>query len=348
MKKLIFLLLFAHISLAAQEAIIPKTLDLRSKKVLRKGVHPWMLKLGDSPIVSSDQLEGTQSFLYASRGYIPSDANGWVDNVKVPASLMNQVDSQGNQLIGKFAEFKENYSGYIWYRTEVDLSKDDVKKIFGNRNLVLRLGWIGQADAVYWNGEYIGSTGLQKDTPPNGELEDDFLYYDKHRFYDVPSDLLDYKNPNVIAVRVYAKHPIKPGLSMGKYYLSSREYADRAEYWDDFKKVFVITLTLLLGIFYLFWQFIFRKDEQATIYFALASIFMSLNTLTQSKVVYSVIESGVNIVKLEYISWIILFHLLLSFLVKFSRISGKGIKISLYLLHAFDFIIGGYLLFQTN
>lgn len=347
MKLLVFLLVFTQFALAAQEAMIPKTLDLRSKKVLRKGVHPWMLKLGDSPVISASD-EDKSEFLYATRGYIPEEKNGWVDNVKIPSSLMNQSNADGKPLVEKFANFKEDYKGYVWYRTEVDLSKDDVKKIFGNRNLVLRLGWIGQADSVYWNGEFIGSTGLQRDTPMNGELEDDDLFYDKHRFYDIPADLLDYKKPNIIAVRVYAKHPIKPGLSMGKYYISSREYADRAEYWDDFKKVFVITLTLLLGIFYLFWQFIFRKDEQATIYFALASLFMSLNTLTQSKVVYSIIESGVGIVKLEYLSWIILFHLLLSFLVKFSRLTLRGIKYSLYLLHGLALVMGGYILFQSG
>jgi class 3 adenylate cyclase len=341
------LLLFTP--LAAENRFGTKILDLRSKKVLSKGIHPWDLKLGDSPVLRSlDQEDDQIRFQYAEKNYKPEASEGWVKSVSIPASLLNLKDNTGAPLISDFDTFLETHKGYVWYRTEVDLSRESVKEMFHTRNLVLRLGWIGQADAVYWNGEFIGSTGLSDDTPENAELDDSVLDYGKQRFYDIPADLLDYKSPNIISVRVYAKYPIQPGLAKGKFYISSREYADRAEYWDDFKKIFVITLTLLLGVFYLFWQFLFRKDEQATIYFALASLFMSLNTLSHSNVIYSVIDNVVWIKKFEYVTWIILFHLLISFLVKFSRLSQIRFKTVLYGLHIIGALIGVYLLTQSS
>ncbi len=355
--KFFFLLFILGIgSLGAEELLLQRTIDLRSKKVISRGVHPWYVKLGDSPLASDSPIAPNTAsqendivpFLYAKKNYRPDLQKGWISDIKVPGNILTQKDPQGNLLILDFQKFQEEYKGYLWYRTEIDLSEYDIQNRFGTRNLVLRLGWIGQADAVYWNGEYIGSTGLTKNTPPNSELDDSLLYYNKHRFYDIPADLLDLKGLNTVAIRVYAKYPIKPGLATGRFYLSGREYADRAEYWDDFKKSFVITLTLLLGVFYMFWQFLFRKEEQATIYFSLASFFMSLNTLTQSKVIFSVFESAIVIKKLEYISWIILFHLLLSFLVKFSRLKGSKLRSVLYLLHATGLGFSVFLAFQDR
>lgn len=82
-----------------------------------------------------------------------------------------------------------HYNGYAWYRKtfEINFNKQDV--------LYVELGRIDDADQVYVNGHFIGSTG--------GFPPDYFTGYNYDRRYLLPTEYLKSSGKNVIAVRVY-------------------------------------------------------------------------------------------------------------------------------------------------
>lgn len=318
-------------NLSAQVLLTNQILDLRSETSFGQTVHKWSFKPGDSPLVTEeneddlylDEENGQTKalrFAHAKPQLDESVRNGWISGFQIQTAWDKVRDGDGELYFPDFDQFQNTYRGYAWYRTEIQISEEDIRSKFKSRNLTIRLGQISQADAVYWNGKFIGGTGLHLDTDVGTTLEDKSLYSDKIRFYQIPIEQLKTDEPNVLAVRVYAKYPLSPGLSHDKFYLSSVKYAERAEYWNDFKKIFVIVLTLLLGSFYLYWQFLFRNEDDATIYFALGSIFMALNTLFQSQIIYSIIGDGFWIKKIEYFAWIGLVHLLFNFIVRFAHV----------------------------
>ncbi len=323
--------------ISAQVLFTGQILDLRSQKSFGKEGQRWSFRPGDSPLIGkateaedddTPDFDSVVPLHFANAQRILSDEvkNGWLSGFQIQASWDQVKDGDGETYFPDFKDYFSKYKGYAWYRTEVTISKEDLKGKFRSRYLTLRLGQISQADAVYWNGTFIGSTGLAIDTPENSILDDKSLFADKARFYHIPSHLVNLSEPNVIAVRVFAKYPLGPGLSHDKFYISSQKYSERAEYWNDFKKIFVIVLTLLLGSFYLYWQFLFRKDEHATIYFSMGSIFMAINTLFQSQIIYSILSDGLWIKKIEYVSWIALVHFLFNFVVQFAKVHKGWIK----------------------
>ncbi|TGL52158.1 adenylate/guanylate cyclase domain-containing protein [Leptospira meyeri] len=337
---LLFLIFTGFLSnLSAQVLLTNQILDLRSETSFGQSVHKWSFKPGDSPLVSEekeddlylDEENGQTKalrFAHAQPALEESVRNGWISGFQIQTAWDKVRDGDGELYFPDFKQFQEAYKGYAWYRTEIQITEEDIRSKFKSRNLTVRLGQISQADAVYWNGKFIGGTGLHLDTEEGAELDDKSLYSDKIRFYQIPIDQLKTDEPNVLAVRVYAKYPLSPGLSHDKFYISSVKYSERAEYWNDFKKIFVIVLTLLLGSFYLYWQFLFRNEDDATIYFALGSIFMAINTLFQSQIIYSIVSDGFWIKKIEYLAWIGLVHLLFNFIVRFAHVRQGWIQIT--------------------
>ncbi|MCP4136410.1 MAG: adenylate/guanylate cyclase domain-containing protein, partial [bacterium] len=299
------------IPMSSNAQIITKNLKNLRTKINN---HPWSFRPGDSLSWAEPELA-------------PEDAAGWIDNMDVQLAWTRYRDKDGNRPFRRFSKYFKKYKGYGWYRTSFALSSDEMKNKFNNRDLILRLGKIGQADAVYLNGQFIGSTGLKKSTPAGAVLDDSVLYYDKMRLYKIPRELLSLTKPNIVAVRVFAKYNIAPGLSHGKYYIASDQKIERSKFWDDFKKIFVIALSSLLGVFYLYWQFLFLKDDRATVYFALASFAMAVNTFTQSRIIYSILPNSLSIKKMEFISIIIFAHLVIEFFVHFVRIDTFASKI---------------------
>ncbi|TGN14394.1 adenylate/guanylate cyclase domain-containing protein [Leptospira ilyithenensis] len=334
-----FTSLFVTQSLSAQIVFTGSILDLRSEKAFGQPGQKWSFRPGDSQLLlekpkttNQDDLDPEYDsveslrFANAENSLEGVARNGWISGFAIQTSWDKVKDGDGEIYFPDFRDYFEKYKGYGWYRTEVIISDEDLKSKFRSRYLTVRLGQISQADAVYWNGKFIGGTGLYLDTPPDTVLEDKSLFADKTRFYRIPVGQVDTNAPNVLAIRVFAKYPLSPGLSHDKFYISSQRYSERAEYWNDFKKIFVIVLTVILGSFYLYWQFLFRKDEHATIYFSLGSIFMAVNTLFQSQIIYSILNDGFWIKKIEYASWILLVHFLFNFVVQFAKVHKGWIR----------------------
>ncbi len=324
-------------------------IDLRTKIAN----HSWSFHPGDSPLQKKAPLADKDrdmiladmedneaeepgkttapsdeiNFAWAQERLTPDNAAGWIRDMEIQLAWTRYRDSSGKRPFSDFNEYVKQYGGYGWYRTTFTIRKDDLKKKFKSRDLVLRLGKIGQADAVYLNGRFIGGTGLRSDTAREEVLPDEHLYYDKIRFYPVPRELVKFGEPNVLAVRVFAKYAIAPGLSHEKYYLASAKKIERSQFWDDFKKTFVIVLTVLLGIFYLYWQAVFRENDRASIFFSFTAFAMALSTFMQSQIVYSIFKNGLWIKKIEFISIILFVHLLLEFFVNFTKIESRALTV---------------------
>lgn len=100
------------------------------------------------------------------------------------------------------------YDGFAWYRKTINFSPRDESDYH-----VLELGYIDDADEVYFNGVLIGKSGSM---PP--------LYrtaYDSYRKYFIPNELIKY-GKNVIAVRIYDKSH-DGGLLKGQHGIYVRE-----------------------------------------------------------------------------------------------------------------------------
>lgn len=94
------------------------------------------------------------------------------------------------------------YDGFAWYRTSVVIPVE-----LKNHALVLRLGYIDDADEVFVNGEKIGKSGT---FPPHHETA-----YNALRSYQIPGELLNFGGQNLIAVRVYDSH-LEGGIVSGE------------------------------------------------------------------------------------------------------------------------------------
>jgi len=87
-----------------------------------------------------------------------------------------------------------DYDGYAWYRIEFTVPEQWQQQ---NEHGVLSLSLdsIDDADVTFFNGEQVGATGSM---PPHYKT----AYYTR-RLYRVPTSLVRWGKPNVIAVRVY-------------------------------------------------------------------------------------------------------------------------------------------------
>jgi hypothetical protein len=94
------------------------------------------------------------------------------------------------------------YNGYAWYRTTFEGSTLE------NRSWVfnLFLGYIDDADEVYFNGHKIGSSGS---FPPKYHTA-----YNAFRNYTIPSEYINFQGKNVVAVRIYDSE-IEGGIVSG-------------------------------------------------------------------------------------------------------------------------------------
>jgi hypothetical protein len=106
------------------------------------------------------------------RNYDDSD---W-EEIRVPSSWENQGF--------------HGYNGFAWYRKSFSFPENTSEK-----NIYLHLGYVDDADEVYFNGELIGVSG---GFPPYYQTA-----YNAYRRYYVPPELINKTGDNIISVRVY-------------------------------------------------------------------------------------------------------------------------------------------------
>ena len=83
-----------------------------------------------------------------------------------------------------------NYNGYAWYRKNFTITIPKSTKY-----VYLNIGYIDDADEVYINGKLVGASGKM------GPLAE--TAYNIPRMYPIPKEILNDKEVNVIAVRVF-------------------------------------------------------------------------------------------------------------------------------------------------
>jgi cephalosporin-C deacetylase len=141
-----------------------------------------------------------------------------------------------------------NYDGIGWYRVSIVLDRKTLRKaVRCGGGMVLRLGKIDDADETYFNGVKIGASG---EFPPARVSA-----WDDDRVYIVPKKLINWKKPNVIAVRV-ADWGGGGGLYAGEYALEPLSWKQKmtinienevASHAFDFNKKIGITTLLKNG-----------------------------------------------------------------------------------------------------
>ncbi|GAA5025583.1 hypothetical protein GCM10011506_10340 [Marivirga lumbricoides] len=82
------------------------------------------------------------------------------------------------------------YDGFAWYRIHFDGITLNQSELY-----FLVLGFIDDVDETYINGKLIGKSGS---FPPRNRTA-----YNSHRSYSIPSEAINFKGDNVIAVRVF-------------------------------------------------------------------------------------------------------------------------------------------------
>ncbi|PTB88376.1 glycoside hydrolase, partial [Marivirga lumbricoides] len=82
------------------------------------------------------------------------------------------------------------YDGFAWYRIHFDGTTLNQSELY-----FLVLGFIDDVDETYINGKLIGKSGS---FPPRNRTA-----YNSHRSYSIPSEAINFKGDNVIAVRVF-------------------------------------------------------------------------------------------------------------------------------------------------
>lgn len=111
------------------------------------------------------------------------------------------------------------YDGFGWYRKTIVLDSRAMRKAVKRKGaLVLRLGKIDDADETYFNGVKIGATGKMLPHPETA--------WDVDRVYFIPKNVINWKKPNTIAVRVHDTGG-GGGMYAGEYQLEPISWKQR-------------------------------------------------------------------------------------------------------------------------
>ena len=121
------------------------------------------------------------------RGWGSPDFNdsAW-SNIKVPGDWESQGFKQANPAWSQSDDQHQPYTGYAWYRKTVIIPAE-----WKGKTLILQLGKIDDLDWTRVNGRWIGETSIGSNSPSA-----------KQRAYRIPSEIVRWGKPNVIAIRV--------------------------------------------------------------------------------------------------------------------------------------------------
>jgi sialate O-acetylesterase len=135
-------------------------------------------------------LKGTWKFSIGDDAAWASPAyndQSW-DNIKVPSPWEDE---------GFYG-----YDGFAWYRRSISIPKE-----WMSRKLYIQMGYIDDADEVFFNGHRLGGMGQM---PPHYHTA-----YNMYRSYAIPAAFINFGGKNVIAVRVFDAE-LSGGITAGE------------------------------------------------------------------------------------------------------------------------------------
>jgi len=166
---------------------------MSDKTFFRSGVFggvPFMIFMAIL-FFCSNAIRGDENSMQLGTGWIMKTG----DDPKWAEPNLNESDWQTIQVGVPWEEAGyTDYDGYAWYRLKFTMP-ERWRRQDEHGFLSLSMGLMDDADVTYFNGEKIGSTGAM---PPDYKT----AYYTPRR-YRVPTGIIRWGQPNVIAVRVY-------------------------------------------------------------------------------------------------------------------------------------------------
>jgi hypothetical protein len=151
---------------------------------------PWKFQTGDSPLDPA-----THKHQWSEPGF--DDSRWGTIDLTPPAGTYNRAMGTSGFVPGWTAQGHPGWSGYAWYRTQVDIKADDLQK--GNSDRASRLALkmpddFEDAYQVFANGQLIGEFGT---FTPNG-VE---AYQSQPHAFLLPADIKN--GPVKLAIRVW-------------------------------------------------------------------------------------------------------------------------------------------------
>ena len=152
----------------------------------------------------------------------------------------------------------------VWLRKSVHISD-----AFSGHNLMLELGKIGIADETYFNGHFIGGTGM---IPSDAEGLNYRFAWKNPRHYHIPKTFIKFNHANTIAVRAFS-HVFNGMTGRQRIMEMSDGYPDRifADYFPVLFNFFAISLNAVFFLLCIV-QFLTNRDQTAYLLFALITL----------------------------------------------------------------------------
>jgi AraC-like DNA-binding protein len=170
----------------------------------------------------------------------------------VPSDTGNPADPDYDDARAKKIEIPGEWGGFlrgsgelastVWLRKKVVIGPG-----LSDRMLVLYLGTIAISDETYFNGAFIGATGVMP--PPGRPLDYDFSLH-RERNYRFPASLVRRDGENVIAIRIFSHYisgmKDRPALMTNAAWNERNWFRDLFPSFNNFNAVILSGLLLVI------------------------------------------------------------------------------------------------------
>ncbi|TGL31253.1 stage II sporulation protein E, partial [Leptospira bourretii] len=178
-------------------------------------------KTYENDIVSLDTNQNDpDSFWYMLEEDLSEEEIQSITESKFKTKEWKQIAVPGN-----LYQNKEHYAA----KKTVTLAKWVQFPQDSSKQLSFRLGVINDRDRTYLNGKLIGQTGEWNATDPQA--------YDKLRFYNIPSQLIQYGKKNLLLIRIQPYFGNSGGIEQDETLLGPTDKVNARFYKDEFIKL---------------------------------------------------------------------------------------------------------------
>jgi AraC-like DNA-binding protein len=217
------------------------------------------------------------------------------------------------------------WDGICWYRFHIKFPETLQHKSYG-----VSLGMIINSDETYFNGRLIGKTGDCN----SGRIAP----FDKTRLYEISPALIRPGKDNVISMRVRGLYSETNGPTAGNFEMGPFNEIQSRYLAVEFTNIFFVIFYLAVGFYILLFFFRVTKDREY-LFFSLFVITTAIYIFFRSEVKYFIFNNALILKKMEYLSLILLFVLLLLFIIEYFDKQYTKLHIAFFILSGIFFII---------